>query len=388
MKEKLEKKNKFMHFIEKWLVIGIILFVIIQLTAISIVNFIVPKDQRIDEKEYKEYNKDYLGHWYDGTFFIDMRVEENFESMDKYKLMDQEISNNKVSKVCQIVGKVSSIGFLVFILIAAYKDYKKKLLEVNTPNYIILSGIFALIYKIFEEIDLFIDASHWQKYCKGFLSTASYYPQMYLFLLPVLLILLGLVLRQKQRKDLKKPVDNNDKIIKIIAIIILVIGLSFTLYRFGVRIYELININSNSNIRLPFYFYIFDLPRSYASSPSSYTKIILLRFIKDLPVFISASISLIMFYKIIVSSIKGKIISKENNKRYKIIFISLAIASIIFNLLGLYEVNIYNNEFLYQYKEATYTIAIRSLTEPLLYGFYIYLFKHYVEIGYTLNKAK
>jgi hypothetical protein len=62
-----------------------------------------------------------------------------------------------------------------------------------------------------------------------------------------------------------------------------------------------------------------------------------------------------------------------------IIFISLAISSIILNVVGLFEVNLLQNEFLYQYKEAAYTIAIRSLSEPLMYAFFIYLFKYYIE---------
>ncbi len=90
-------------------------------------------------------------------------------------------------------------------------------------------------------------------------------------------------------------------------------GLSFIIYRFRVRIYELVNMDSNT-IRLPFYYYIFDLPRSYATTASSYSKLVILRYIKDLRVFIASVISLIMFYKIVITYIKCKIISKENNR--------------------------------------------------------------------------
>ena len=89
-----------------------------------------------------------------------------------------------------------------------------------------------------------------------------------------------------------------------------------------------------------------------------------------------------------MSYTKGEFTSKENDKRYKIIFISLIVASLLFNIIGIFEVNYLNNNFLYQYKDATYTIAIRSLTEPLFFGFFIYVFKHYIDVGYTLNKSK
>ena len=124
---------------------------------------------------------------------------------------------------------------------------------------------------------------------------------------------------------------------------------------------------------------MFNLPRSLASTESAYIKLVVLRFIKDLPIFISSFISIILFVNIVLSSIKGKIISKDNNKRYKIIFILLIISSLIFNILGLVEVSILNESFLYPYSEATYTVAIRSLSEPLLYAFFIYLFKYYIE---------
>ena len=51
------------------------------------------------------------------------------------------------------------------------------------------------------------------------------------------------------------------------------------------------------------------------------------------------------------------------------------------------EVNLLKSEFLYQYGDAVYTIALRSLTDPLLYGFFILLFKHYVDAAYNLNKS-
>lgn len=383
MKNDLEKKNNFIHFLEKWVIIGVILFIIVQLGAGMIIHMTTPKEQ---QKSIEEYDKDYIGHWYNGTFFINMTVKENFESQDKYDEMIEEQNNNSISNVCSVAGGVFLATSAVLLLVAAFRERKKKLVEGNTPLLIILGGVLLLIYKIIEEIDLFIDVSLYSKYSKGFLSTVKYYPQMhYIFIIPVLLILMGLMFRQIQRKNNKLSNVNNEKIIKTICISILVIGLSFILYRFGIRVYELI---SNGTIRIPFYYYIMDLPKSYASSISSYNYLVVLRFIKDLPVFIASIVSIILFVKIILSSIKGTSSKEETNNRYKIIFISLLVASLVFNILGLLEVKLLNSEFLYQYKEAVYTIAIRSLTEPLFYGFFIYLFKHYIELGYECKKER
>lgn len=386
MDKDLEKKNKTIHFIEKWLIIGIILFVVVQLTALTVINLFIPEGQRVTEEQNDEYQKNYMGHWYNGTFFINMTVKENFESEEKYEEMLDNLHNDKLKNTCYVLGTTCSVIGLVFISIAAYKDYKKKLLEGKCPIYISLAGFFFLLYQIFEAVDLHCDAHTYGRFGSGFLHTATYYPQVfYLCIVPVLLIILGLVLRQKQRKNLKLDTTNNEKIIKTICFLILAGGFGFILYRFGVRVYELF---SGSTIRLPFYHYMLDLPKNFASTPNAYTKLVILRFFKDLPTFIASSISIVLFIKIILSSLKGKLLSKENDKRYIIIIISLLVASVVLNVVGVFEVNLLNSEFLYQYKEATYTLAIRSLTEPALFAFFIYVFRHYTEVGYKLNKAK
>ena len=84
MNDNLEKRNHYIHFIEKWFIIGIILFIVVQLTAIGIVNIFTPKNQRLNDKQYEEYDKDYIGHWYNGTFFINMTVKENFENSNSH----------------------------------------------------------------------------------------------------------------------------------------------------------------------------------------------------------------------------------------------------------------------------------------------------------------
>ena len=176
MKKDIEKKNEFIHFLEKWLIIGIVLFVLVQLFAITVINLTIPEENRITEEQYETYNKDYIGHWYDGTFFINMTVKENFESEEKYDEMVKAIDNNAISTICGHSGKVVVLAIVILIVIAAIKEKKKKLLEGKTPIIIILAGISILLFKFIEETDLFIDATYWSKYSKGFLSTASYYP--------------------------------------------------------------------------------------------------------------------------------------------------------------------------------------------------------------------
>ena len=379
MKKNIDKKDHFIHFLEKWFIIGIILFIIIQIGCGIIIKATVPKEY---QETMESYNDNYIGHWYDGTFFINMTVDENYDSKDKYQEMLDDYHSNIKQDIYFYAGGTCSIIAIIFIGISIYNDRNKKLLVGKAPIYVSLAGLFYLLYEVFEQADLFIMVRTEAAYAKGFLSTAVWYPMVHnIFILPGLLILMGLIFRQIQRKNIKENTKNNEKIIKVVIGLILVVGFSFIIYRFGYRIYELVMLlmGKDINLKLPFYYYLTELPKEFAINSESYIKLAALRFIKDLPVFIASSISIIMFVKIILSYIKNKIVSKENNNRYMIIFISLAVSSIILNVVGLFEVNLLNNEFLYQYREATYTIAIRSLSEPLMYAFFIYLFKYYIE---------
>ena len=346
-------------------------------------DIILPEDQKIKE-QVEEYSEDYIGHWYDGTFFINMTVSENFDNQETYQEMQTEKHNNLISKICFKAGPAFLVGGIGCLGYVIYQEKKKRLLEGKTPIILTFGGLCFLLYKLFEEIDLYTETIYWGKYSKGFLSTTTYYPQIYNFIFPTLLLLIGLIYWQKQNNNQKKSTKEIDFTIKIITLFIGIIGLSFITYRFGIRVYECIEIlmKKQINIRIPFYYYMLDLPYHYAKTPLAYTKLVLLRFIKDLPVFISSTISIILFVKVLFSSLKGKIKSEINNKRYKIMMISLTISSILFNLIGLLEVKLYNTEFLYQYSEATYTIAIRSLTEPLLFVLFLYTFKYYTELAY------
>ena len=374
-----DNKDHFIHFLEKWFIIGIILFIVVQISAGLIIKSTFPDEQK---ESYERYQDNYIGHWYDGTFFITMTVDDNYETQENYKEMLNDYHSNIRQDIYLYAGTVCSIVSIVFIGISIYNERKKKLLVGRAPLFVILAGIFYLLYELFEQADLYLLVHTEATYAKGFLSTATWYPMVHnILIIPGLLILMGLIFKQVQKTKLKESTKNNERIIRIIIGLIIAIGFSFILYRLGIRIYELVMlfVGKDINIRIPFYYYLLELPKDFAISNSSYLKLVVLRFFKDLPVFIASIISIILFVKIILSYVRNEIITKTNKKRYMIIFISLLISSIILNVVGLFEVNLLQNEFLYQYKGATYTIAIRSLSEPLMYAFFIYLFKYYIE---------
>nr|MDE7294404.1 hypothetical protein [Oscillospiraceae bacterium] len=125
---------------------------------------------------------------------------------------------------------------------------------------------------------------------------------------------------------------------------------------------------------IPFYNIYMDLPSGSANSPEAYTKLVIFRFFKELPTAASAVISLIMIGKVMLSY-SGEIVNAKANRRFiRIAVISLAATSLLYNVLGIVEVNMLHETFNGLYGNAYYTIALRGLCEPLVYALYIFVF--------------
>lgn len=87
------------------------------------------------------------------------------------------------------------------------------------------------------------------------------------------------------------------------------------------------------------------------------------------------------------SAANGRINTIENRRRLKIAALALAISSVIFNLLGLIEVNMLNENFTGIYGDVTYTIGIRSGCEPMLYAFILIAIEIYIQAIPQTEKA-
>ncbi len=371
-------KIDFIHFLVKLIIIGIILFIIIQLTAGFIIGSIYPDLV----ENAKDYINDSIGHTYCGTFFITMLISKNFKSITDYNsFTNQAIIPSPFNYILNGISIINTLIILVLIYNIFKKVKNKELFEKNAPNLIIILGFLYLINNIIAELSYF-EIRFYKEYATGLLATTTYYPQIYhIFVIPVIIISAGLIFKHYELNLKNNNPKKIDTIIKILNILIITISSIFITYRLGIRTYELIAtlLNKHISIRLPFYGYMMDLPYEYALSQSGYLKLITLRYIKDLPSFIASIISIVLFSKILLSTTHNHINTKENTRRINISLISLLIASIILNALGLYEINILHKYFTEPFNRAVYTIAIRSFCEPLLYGLMLYLFKVFIE---------
>ncbi len=126
---------------------------------------------------------------------------------------------------------------------------------------------------------------------------------------------------------------------------------------------------------MPFYHEMLPFPRELADSPETYRNVLLFRLLKDLPVFAASALTVVMLLRIMLSSAEGRINTKENIKRFDLSMAALAVSSVLFNVLGLFEVDMINGHFSGIYGKVTYTIGIRALCEPMLYVLILWFVK-------------
>lgn len=370
--EKIHKSLHLIYFIVKMLVIGAVFFVAVQLTASM---FMADDVSDLDVGE-----SDVLfQHTYCGTFFIEQNPENSFIS----KEAALEVLNAKNSLLVEdILVSSTMVVLLVCIFLALRNGDKKVVFSRRTSRLFLIAGIVYALGNIWVEYKAYAGVGQYQDHYIGVLSTQKYYCQLYQVLaIPVIIFCCGLLLRQHECKLHHQSTKRNAAALRITAISTLIAAFGFILYRFGVRVYELIMILSGKtlSVRLPFYSLLLELPYELAKTGRDYTNLIAFRFFKDIPVFAAAAFTVILFARVLFSAAKGEINTADNRKRITASIAALVISSLLFNGLGLIEVNLLNNGFTGIYGDVTYTIGLRSNCEPMLYAMVLWFFSVYMQ---------
>ena len=322
-----------------------------------------------------------LGHNYCGTFFIWQTVGNNYKSVEDYELSNEADSSYKDTPFAKVGNVISVLNpFILFIcfLIVFRKSDRKQFFEKNIWRFLMVSGLFYLVNSLCMIFCYSGTVAVEKPYLTGIFRNQSYYCQIYQsFGIPALIILTALILRQHTLNTHKQSAEGNAKILKYFAWLINAVGFGFMLIRFGTRVYEIINYKTH-DARLPFYYTMLDFPRELAESPETYRNVLIFRLVKDAPVFIAAAITLIMLMKIMYSAAQNRINTPENRKRFNVCMIALAVSSLIYNVLGLHEVDMITGHFSGISSLVTYTIGLRSLTDPLLYMVFMWFVKTFI----------
>ena len=382
MPEKAHKKIHNISFTFTALMIGVVLFFISQTLFLL---FIVDDEEKSaifgNEKSAAEVTPDKdLGHDYCGTFYIWLTVENNYGSAENF-LSAEKATDLAVNKPLTIAELAVYILMFVCITLAFRKANKRRFFGQNGWRLIMTAGVALLIKGIWTVIIRIYLLNAEQPYVAGIFENRRYYCQIYqTFGIPAILIMTALITRQHSLNVQKKDTSGNAKVLKIFSVLIGAAASVFMLTRLTVRIYEIINYKSHDAM-LPFYFDLLTLPRELADSPETYRDLLIFRLIKDLPVFIASAVTVILMIMIMLSSARNEINTRKNMKRFNISMLVLFISSLIFNILGLHEVDIFNDHFSGVYGYVVYTIGLRALCDPVLYVIFLWFVRSFVSIS-------
>lgn len=379
--EKTYQRLKLVYYIIKAMFVGVIAFFLIQ----GIFTLAVDKDLLLDnDGEVVHTEDDTIGHNYCGTFFIDGTYGFYYGDMDnyhQYEIADKELHSTTLGKLSTVCAIVLIVGIVFSFTVFFRNASKKQLFYRRSSKWVIVSGMMLLIYKLISQLFRYYSFNVDKQYYAGIMKDSSYYIQVYdVLALPCLMIMLGLILRKYEH--MLRNENKGSAMMNVYAVLTAVISLGLMMIRVFVRIYELICALAewDNNVMLPFYSTFIPLPRDMAKNIDSYTNVILFRFIKDAPVFAASAVTVVLLMLMMLDCAKGKINAESNRHKLKLCMISLVAASVLFNIMGLHEVTLFNNGFTGVYGNVVYTIGIRSLCEPAMYAFALYVVYIFIKL--------
>lgn len=372
--EKIHRSLHLTYFIVKMLAIGTVVFVAAQLIFLALID---------GNMEQDEYRSEFLTHNYCGTFFITQTVENTYGSEEAaaQAMIARANVQNSILSVITILETLLIAVMAVCLFLALRCGDKKVIFARRSSRYFIIAGTAFALMNILSEYAVYSGENALRSFYTGIFADSRYYCQLYNVLaVPFIIFSCGLVLRQHERTLHDQSPKGNETALKAAAVGLLIAAGGFILCRFGIRAYELIMILAGREIsvRLPFYNISLELPYELAKTHADYTKLIAFRFVKDLPVFAASALTVILFSKVLFSAAKGGINTAANRKRITVSIIALVVSSLLFNVLGLFEINILNNGFTGIYGKVVYTVGIRSFCEPIIYALVLWFFSVYI----------
>lgn len=364
---KADKRLRLAGFIGCALIIGTAVFLLAQLMFLLL----------LPDIEDSENSTGFLGHNYCGTFFIEQNVENTYgdEATHAAALQAKEEGRTAFMRV----ASSAAVALLVFAIGAVYmflRQMAKGQLFKRGGLWLIISGAIFAAYGIANAFYTYYAQRAEVEYLIGVPATQQYYFAAHNVLgLPALIIMAGLLIRRGELAKADKSVKGISAAMRAFAYVFAGGALGFIFYRLCVRVYELMLALAewDNNARLPFYNLTLELPRELANTSQGYMDVVTFRFLKDLPVFLAAGFTAVMLCAVMLSAAAGEVNTPKNRTRLILSILALAIASVLFNAMGLHEIGLFNENFIGIYGSVTYTPGIRGLCEPGVFALIIWV---------------
>lgn len=215
-----------------------------------------------------------------------------------------------------------------------------------------------------------------------------FYLHLYdIIVIPMMCICCGLVLKMHEKALSGEDNARVSKGLKAMACAFTAGAAGFVCWRLGVRTYELIRTctDESYSVWLPFTLmenyerYLCRLPVEDAVSHQAYIKVVLFRYLRDLPVFALTSAAVWQFVRLLLNTANNELNTARNRRHLRNGLILLLTASVILNGAGFYETYLFDRSFTGIFGNTTYTMALRSMTEPMLYCMVLWFFGTYLQ---------
>ncbi|SEH47069.1 hypothetical protein SAMN02910265_00864 [Ruminococcus flavefaciens] len=381
--EKIHKRLHLIYFTLKALIVAAIFFILYIALFTKIMGL---PDKGTEESPF-------LFHQYCGTFFVEFDRDNSFASDADYSAYlernNATVEQTAAETVLSYLRMIPSLVLIAAMILALRSGDKKQIFSGRAWRYFLFGGALYAVGNIYAYIDSnFFDKTSAFDGMTSVFTERRQYCQIYDILgIPFIMICGAFVLlmyeKQLQNKDSAK-VSNT---LKSFSALIIAVSAGFIAWRLGVRTYELIRVMSGDkySVWLPFTVmesqtrYMCRLPFEDAVSAQAYKNVILFRYLRDLPVFALTGAAVLAFVRVLLNTAKGEFNTKRNRKHLRNSMLLLTSASLILNIAGWFETDLFNRSFTGIFGNTTYTIALRAMTEPLLYVAVIWFFGTYLQ---------
>ena len=392
----------------------------------------------LDVPDFGSEDSPFLHHEYCGTFFVEINRENSFASPEAYaeylektnSTPEKEPLPTAVTVTADVLGVllllsllilqmtkklpksldnhyaktawiaaalflllrdlfgVMTVLLLLFVFLALRSGDKKTIFSSRSSDWFLMGGALWFFGNLIREVEVILKTAEQGAGLTGIFSKPVYYMQLYrIAAIPIVMFCAGLMLRRHELALKNGNTAANTKLLKGMGTAVMAGSGAFMFWRLAVRIYELVRVMSGEEytVKLPFtvmdipFNKLIDLPFEMANTPQDYKNVVLFRFVKDFPVFVLSAAAVIFFVKLLFGIARGELNTRTNRSYLNISMLVLIAASLWFNLMGLKELDFFNNGFSNIYGEVVYTVALRSMTEPALYALVLWFFKTYLQ---------
>ena len=386
--EKIHKRLHIIYFILKC-VLAATIFLMFWGAAVRAFEKIMGYD--IPETGTEE--SPFLFHQYCGTFFVEFDRANSFASDADYSAylerMNAPVLQTAAEKVLDYLKLIPSVALSAAMILALRSGDKKRIFCGRAWRYFLAGGILYALGNIYIYIDTNIISgiSRFDGMTSIFTERRQYLQIYDILGLPFIMISGAFVLLMYEKQLQSKDTAGVSKTLKAISAVIIAGSAGFVLWRLGVRTYELIRVMSGNGYSVWLPFTIMDSPEKYmcrlpfedAVSPQAYRNVILFRYLRDLPVFALTGAAVWAFVRVLLNTAKGELNTSRNRKLIRNAMLLLLGASLILNIAGWFETDLFDRSFTGIFGNTTYTMAYRAKIEPALFALLLWFFGTYLQ---------